>query len=117
MNGEEKTALWLDLRKEYIDDNFAKLQEYLRWHKPILAFDGRPNLFFKDGRNALLAKDGDYTPLIKRLASDPALCKELADNARIPATAIITSARRYEQSKQPIATTASNTGNAIQQPG
>ena len=25
-----KTPLWLDLKKEYIDDNFSKLQEYLR---------------------------------------------------------------------------------------
>ena len=30
MNGEEKTPFWLDLRKEYIDDNFTKLQEYLK---------------------------------------------------------------------------------------
>ena len=59
----------------------AKLQEYLRWHKPILAFDGEANNFFKNGRNALLAKDGDYAPLIERLAADPALCKALADNA------------------------------------
>ena len=29
-NDMEKTPLWLDLRKEYIDDNFAKLQEYLK---------------------------------------------------------------------------------------
>ena len=59
----------------------AKLQEYLRWRKPILAYDGRPNLFFKNGRNALLAPGGDYAPLIERLAGDPALCKELAANA------------------------------------
>ena len=59
----------------------AKLQEYLRWKKPILAYDGRPNLFFSNGRNALLAKDGDYAPAIKRLASDPSLCKTIADNA------------------------------------
>lgn len=26
----EKTPIWLDLKKEYIDDNFAKLQKYLR---------------------------------------------------------------------------------------
>lgn len=26
----EKTPIWLDLKKEYIDDNFAKLQRYLR---------------------------------------------------------------------------------------
>ena len=25
----EKTPLWLDLKKEYIDDNFEKLQAYL----------------------------------------------------------------------------------------
>ena len=30
MNTTEKTPLWLDLRKEYIDDNFAKLQTYLK---------------------------------------------------------------------------------------
>ena len=59
----------------------AKLQEYLRWKKPILAFDGRANLFFDNGRNALLAPNGDYAPLIERLAADPALCMELAENA------------------------------------
>lgn len=59
----------------------AKLQEYLRWQKPILGFDGEANNFFTNGRNALLAKDGDYAPLIERLANDPALCRELADNA------------------------------------
>ena len=26
----DKTPLWLDLKKEYIDDNFTKLQSYLR---------------------------------------------------------------------------------------
>ena len=30
MNTTEKTPLWLDLRKEYIDDNFDKLQTYLK---------------------------------------------------------------------------------------
>ena len=30
MNISEKTPIWLDLKKEYIDDNFAKLQLYLR---------------------------------------------------------------------------------------
>ncbi len=59
----------------------AKLQEYLRWHKPILAYDGRANLFFKNGHNALLAPGGDYAPLIERLAADPGLCATLADNA------------------------------------
>ena len=30
MKSAEKTPLWLDLRKEYIDDNFDKLQTYLK---------------------------------------------------------------------------------------
>ena len=30
MNTTEKTPLWLDLRKEYIDDNFDKLQTNLK---------------------------------------------------------------------------------------
>lgn len=59
----------------------AKLQEYLRWQKPILGFDGEANNFFKNGHNALLAKDGDYAPLIERLANDPELCQTLAENA------------------------------------
>lgn len=59
----------------------AKLQEYLRWKKPILALHGEADNFFKDGENALLADDGDYAPLIKRLVNDPTLCKRLADNA------------------------------------
>lgn len=59
----------------------AKLQEYLRWKKPILALHGEPDNFFTDGENALLATDGDYAPLIERLASDPELCKRLAENA------------------------------------
>lgn len=59
----------------------AKLQEYLRWHRPILGYDGEANNFFKNGENALLAKDGDYAPLVERLASDPSLCERLAKNA------------------------------------
>jgi glycosyltransferase involved in cell wall biosynthesis len=59
----------------------AKLQEYLRWRKPILAFDGRANLFFTNGHNALLAPNGDYAPLILRLADDPTLCQKIADHA------------------------------------
>ena len=59
----------------------AKLQEYLRWKKPILAYDGEANNFFKNGENALLASGGDYAPLILRLADNPALCRRLADNA------------------------------------
>lgn len=59
----------------------AKLQEYLRWKKPILAFDGEANLFFRNGHNALLAKDGDYAPLILRLVNEPELGPMLAANA------------------------------------
>lgn len=59
----------------------AKLQEYLRWKKPILGFDGEANNFFKNGENALLAKNGDYAPLIEKLASNPALCQSLSENA------------------------------------
>lgn len=59
----------------------AKLQEYLRWKKPILGFDGEANNFFKNGENALLAKNGDYAPLIEKLASDPAFCQRLSENA------------------------------------
>jgi len=57
----------------------AKLQEYLRFKKPILGYDGRLNLFFTNGSNALLTKD--YPSAIQQLASDPQLCKTLAENA------------------------------------
>jgi hypothetical protein len=57
------------------------LQEYLRWKKPILAYDGEANNFFMNGENALLAKDGDYAPLIEHLASDPDLCRRISENA------------------------------------
>lgn len=30
MEKQDKTPIWLDLKKEYIDDNFVKLQNYLR---------------------------------------------------------------------------------------
>lgn len=59
----------------------AKLQEYLRWKKPILAYDGEANNFFRNGENALLAKDGDYVPLIEKLAADPELCRRISENA------------------------------------
>ena len=57
----------------------AKLQEYLRWRKPVLAREGRPALFFENGRNALLVRD--WAAGIRRLASDPALRRRLAENA------------------------------------
>lgn len=58
----------------------AKIQEYLRFGKPILGYDGRPNLFFTNGRNALLTRD--YRTAIRQLADDPALRARLAANAR-----------------------------------
>ncbi len=57
----------------------AKLQEYLRWHKPILGYDDRANLFFKNGVNAILTKN--YPDAIMRLYNDPALRQRIADNA------------------------------------
>lgn len=57
----------------------AKLQEYLRWGKPILGYDGRANLFFKNGKNAILTKN--YPEAIMRLFRDEGLRKRLADNA------------------------------------
>lgn len=59
----------------------AKLQEYLRWKKPILAYDGEANNFFVNGETALLAKDGDYVPLVEKLAADPDLGRRIAENA------------------------------------
>jgi len=61
----------------------AKLQEYLRWKKPILGFDGEANNFFRNGHNALLARDGDYAPLIMRLVNEPDLGPTLAANAAV----------------------------------
>ncbi len=57
----------------------AKLQEYLVWKKPILGYDGRANLFFKNGRNAWLTRD--YPAAIMRLYRDPQLREELARHA------------------------------------
>ena len=58
----------------------AKLQEYLRFNKAILGYDGRANLFFANGRNALLTRD--YVSAIRRLADDPSFRQQLADHAR-----------------------------------
>ena len=60
----------------------AKIHEYLRWERPYLGYDGRANLFFKNGENALLCKPGEYPAAILRLAGDPALCARLAANAK-----------------------------------
>ena len=57
----------------------AKLQEYLRFNKAVLGYDGRANLFFTNGRNALLTRD--YPSAIRKLADDPVFRQQLADNA------------------------------------
>lgn len=57
----------------------AKLQEYLRWQKPILGYDGRANLFFRNGHNAILTRD--YVGAVRRLVEDPAYGREIAENA------------------------------------
>jgi hypothetical protein len=57
----------------------AKLQEYLRFKKPILGYDGRMNLFFKNGENALLTRD--YPNAILTLYNAPTLRTTLAENA------------------------------------
>ena len=57
----------------------AKIQEYLRFKKPILGYDGRLNLFFQNNRNALLTSD--YVSAIKQLVSDKSLCNTLVKNA------------------------------------
>lgn len=57
----------------------AKLQEYLRFKKPILGYDGRLNLFLKNNRNAMLTKD--YPSSIQRLAADPEFRHALVQNA------------------------------------
>jgi hypothetical protein len=57
----------------------AKLQEYLRFKKPILGYDGRMNLFFKNGENALLTRD--YPNAIMALYNNPSLRTALADHA------------------------------------
>ena len=60
----------------------AKIQEYLRWECPYLGYDGRANLFFKNGENAILCKSADYPAAIIRLADNPSLRAEIAANAK-----------------------------------
>ncbi|MGN0844517.1 MAG: glycosyltransferase family 9 protein [Kiritimatiellia bacterium] len=57
----------------------AKLQEYLRWKKPYIGFDGRANLIFQNGRNALLVHD--YAPLLEALRATPSLSGMIANHA------------------------------------
>lgn len=57
----------------------AKLQEYLRFKKPILGYDGRMNLFFKNGVNALLTRN--YAETVMTLYRQPDLRAALANSA------------------------------------
>jgi hypothetical protein len=57
----------------------AKFHEYIRFGKPILGYDGRPNMLFSNGHNALLTRD--YASAIKQLYGDPTLRARLAQNA------------------------------------
>jgi glycosyltransferase involved in cell wall biosynthesis len=75
----------------------AKLHEYLRMNKPILGYDGRANLFFRNGHNALLTRD--YPGAIMRLYREPELRQRLAENAAhdIPVYTWIEIAGMYDQ--------------------
>lgn len=57
----------------------AKLHEYLRMQKPILGYDGRANLLFRNEHNALLTRN--YPETIMRLYRNPELRQRLRENA------------------------------------
>jgi glycosyltransferase involved in cell wall biosynthesis len=57
----------------------GKFYHYLRARKPILAYDGDPNLQFKNRVNALLTRD--YAAAIMELYAAPDLRRRLAENA------------------------------------
>jgi len=57
----------------------AKLHEYLRMKKPILGYNGRANMLFENGHNALLCRD--YPAALQRLQDNPDLREKLASNA------------------------------------
>lgn len=57
----------------------AKIHEYLRMKKPILGYDGRGNMLFKNGHNALLTRD--YKSTLMYLYEHPELKEKLVENA------------------------------------
>jgi glycosyltransferase involved in cell wall biosynthesis len=57
----------------------GKLSYYLRMKKPILAWDGKANLMFKNRENALLTRD--YAAALLELYRSPELRQRLAENA------------------------------------
>lgn len=75
----------------------AKLHEYLRMQKPILGYDGRANLLFRNGHNALLTRK--YPEAIQRLFHEPELRKELVENSsrEIPVYTWAEIAARYDE--------------------
>jgi len=58
----------------------AKFHEYLKAEKPILGYDERANMLFKNRHNAYLTKD--YAAAIIDLYEHPELCKKLVENAK-----------------------------------
>lgn len=64
MDNTEKTPLWLDLRKEYIDDNFDKLQNYLQ----KCSMNNDKDSFYEITLNLLRERIED---LVNSLASRP----------------------------------------------
>ena len=59
----------------------AKLQEYMRWHKPIVAYDGQMNNVLTNGKSVLLVKSDGYAEAMRTLADNPCLCADLVRNA------------------------------------
>lgn len=57
----------------------AKLHEYMRMKKPILGYDGRANMLFENGHNALLTRN--YPKALVHLMGNPALREKLVENA------------------------------------
>lgn len=86
----------------------AKIQEYLRFEKPILGYDDRPNLFFANGRNALLTRD--YHAAILQLADDAEMRAQLAQNAKrdLPVFTWAEIATQFDAYFRSLATEASN---------
>ncbi len=83
----EKTPIWLDLKKEYIDDNFAKLQSYLRQCEE----KGEKDSFYETTIILFRERIGD---LLRELSERPVYADEqerqqLASNANMLATYLL----------------------------
>ena len=71
----DKTPLWLDLRKEYIDDNFEKLRSYLL---ECSTNASKKDSFFDTTIELLRARVED---LIAAIASRPIFAEEVDRNS------------------------------------